>query len=164
MSRNLTVMAIDPGCTESAYVIWDGETVIDKAKEPNDGFLRSIRGKLFYAVDFVAIEQVRSYGMAVGADVFDTVFWSGRFAEAFQIYPTTFEQIPRRTVKMHLCHNNAAKDANIIQALRDRFAYGQPNYGKGTKKEPGFFYGFKADIWQSFALAVTYWDQLEENE
>ena len=159
---SLTVMAIDPGCTESAYVIWDGETVLDKAKLDNGHFLREIRSTRYHRVHYVAIEQIRSYGMAVGADVFDTVFWSGRFAEAFQVYPIAWELIPRRTVKMHLCHNNAAKDANIVQALRDRFAYGQPNYGKGSKKEPGFFYGFKADIWQAFALAVTYWDQLKE--
>lgn len=154
-------MAIDPGCTESAYVIWDGKTILDKAKLDNRHFLQEIRSTRYHRVHYVAIEQIRSYGMAVGADVLDTVFWSGRFAEAFYVYPLRHELIPRRTVKMHLCHNNAAKDSNIIQALRDRFAYGEPNYGKGTKKEPGFFYGFAADIWQAFALAVTYWDQVD---
>ncbi len=36
-----------------------------------------------------------------------------------------------------------AKDSNIIQALIDLFAKDTPNKGKGTKKEPGYFYGFK---------------------
>ena len=67
--------------------------------------------------------------------------------------------MPRMEVKKHLCHNHQAKDSNVIQALVDRFAYGEPNRGKGTRKAPGFFYGFKADVWQSFALAVTYFDQ-----
>ena len=67
--------------------------------------------------------------------------------------------MPRLKVKQHICHDSRAKDSNIIQALVDRFAYGQRNRGKGIKKEPGFFYGFKADIWQAFALAVTFFDQ-----
>jgi hypothetical protein len=32
--------------------------------------------------DVVVIEKIESYGMAVGAEVFDTVWWAGRFAEA----------------------------------------------------------------------------------
>ena len=69
--------------------------------------------------------------------------------------------IPRREVRAHLCDNGGPKitDSVITAALVDRFAYGQKNFGKGTKKEPGFFYGFKKDIWQAFALAVTWWDK-----
>ncbi len=65
---------------------------------------------------------------------------------------------------MHLCGSPRAKDPNVTQALVDRFARGETNYGKGTKKSPGFFYGFSADMWQAYALAVTYLDMKKEGK
>ncbi|KHD34036.1 hypothetical protein NL50_18035, partial [Clostridium acetobutylicum] len=70
-------------------------------------------------------------------------------------YPTF---IYRKDEKMNLCHSMKANDSTITQALVDRFAYGVRNHGKGTKKEPGWFYGFKKDIWQAYAVGVTYFD------
>jgi hypothetical protein len=61
---------------------------------------------------------------------------------------------------MHHCHVSSAKDSNITQALIDRFAMGRPNRGKGTKAEPGWFYGFRKDIWQAYALGVLEADKL----
>ena len=60
--------------------------------------------------------------------------------------------------KLAICHSPRANDATIRQALIDRFAPGTPNKGKGTKKEPGWFYGFRADIWQAYAVGVTWAD------
>jgi len=151
----MKVFGIDPGPVQSAYVVWDGEEIISKDLIPNNRLLDMCKN--WYSVQVpMVIEQVRSYGMPVGATVFDTVFWSGRFCQA---YPGKFYQVPRLQVKQHICHDSRAKDSNIIQALVDRFAYGQRNRGKGTKKEPGFFYGFKSDIWQAFALSVYWYDQ-----
>ena len=146
---------IDPGPEFSAYVIWNGTRILGKGKVHNDILLKIILDWDAEVIPLV-IEQVRSYGMAVGATVFDTVFWTGRFCQAWR---GDFYQVPRLKVKQHLCHSSRAKDSNIIQALVDRFAYGQRNRGKGTKKEPGFFYGFKSDIWQAFALSVYWYDQ-----
>ena len=56
--------------------------------------------------------------MPVGAEVFETVYWSGRFAEAYGVEHV--ERITRVDVKMHLCHTSRAKDGNIRQALIDR--------------------------------------------
>jgi len=153
------IIAIDPGPIQSAYVIWDGMQIIESAIWPNEDLLELLRIGVGNSETLV-IEQVRSYGMPVGATVFDTVFWSGRF---YQAWNGEAYQVPRMDVKMHLCHNSRAKDSNIITALVDRFAYGQRNRGKGTKASPGFFYGFRADIWQAFALAVTFLDGLQTN-
>ena len=57
--------------------------------------------------------------------------------------------IYRLDEKLNLCQDSRAKDANIRQALIDRFASGTPNGGKGTKKAPGWFYGFSDDVWQA---------------
>ena len=96
------------------------------------------------------IERVASYGMPVGEEIFKTVYWSGRFAQSFGA--DNVQRVPRLKAKLHLCHDSRAKDANIRQALIDRF--GKP----GTKKEPSILYGITGDLWAALALAVTWWD------
>lgn len=113
----------------------------------------------FPQVDIIAFEKVESYGMAVGADVFETVFWTGRFydkADRFCI--AKLLRVGRREVKLHVCENAAAKDTNIRHALIDRF--GLP----GTKKKPGLTYGIVKDQWQALALAVTVYDKAIADE
>src|SRR5690606_36462827 len=101
------------------------------------------------------IEMIASYGMSVGAEVFETCVWVGRFAQFLETrldHPT--DLIKRLPVKVHHCHSAKATDANIRQALVDRFVAGFSNHGKGTKNNPSPFYGFHRDIWAAFALAV----------
>lgn len=157
------LLAIDPGNTESGWVIIDPTTCkpIEFGKTPNDELLEMLQLAPIVA-DHIVIEMIASYGMAVGAEVFDTCVWIGRFYETVLAPRTTVELIKRHPVKLHHCHTSKAKDANVTQALVDRFAPGQPNHGKGTKAEPGWFYGFRADIWQAYALAVYAADQLEQ--
>ena len=145
------VLAIDPGNESSAYIIIDAATCrpITFGKSPNQGLRMALPG--FAEGATVAIEMVASYGMTVGGEVFETCVWIGRFIE--RVWPEP-ELIYRRNIKLHHCQSPRAKDANITQALIDRFTPGAPNRGKGTKKEPGWFYGFAADIWQAYALAV----------
>ncbi len=145
------ILAIDPGPAQSAYVLLDGDNICEKAKATNEAVLAICRRwRSSYWLRCV-IEQVASYGMPVGAEVFETVFWSGRFAEAFGA--ERVDRLPRLAVKMHLCHDSRAKDANIRQALIDRF--GAP----GTKRQPGLLYGVSGDVWAALALAVTWWDK-----
>ena len=103
--------------------------------------------------DKVIIEMVASYGMAVGKEVFDTCVWIGRFKQKAVENDIPVEYIYRKEEKMNLCNSMKAKDSNIRQALIDRFGV------VGTKKNPGWFYGFKKDIWQAYAVGVTYLDK-----
>ena len=162
------IVAIDPGCTESGYVVvrHDGNEItqiVDKGKVENE--------KIFFVLNQylgfdLAIEKVACYGMPVGEEVFDTCHWGGRFFQAASMGKCArkIKMIYRKDEKLNLCGTMAAKDANIVQALIDRYAYGQPNKGKGTKKQPGFFYGFAKDVWQAMAVAVTYFDLYGKNE
>lgn len=154
---NRTVLAIDPGPTHSACVIWSGSRIIDFCRADNDTVLEEIipsfddlSGEDLHLV----IEKIACYGMAVGAEVFETVFWSGRFAQAFGA--DRCDRIERLKVKLHLCKDSRAKDANIRQALIDRL--GPP----GTKKNPGPTYGISGDCWSALAVAVTWSDQQEK--
>lgn len=158
----MNILAIDPGNKESAYVLCDGLSILEFDKVDNEKMLQKIHD-ILWAIDcYIVIEMVASYGMPVGADVFETCVWIGRFMQKSEDMSEPLpELIYRKEVKMNLCNSNRAKDANIIQSLVDRFAdvneYGK--YGKGTKNNKGFFYGFSKDVWQAFALAVTYYDK-----
>lgn len=163
------LLAIDPGNTESGWVLIDTTDCrpLRFGKTENEHLRALLMGdvdeELWIGGDHVVIEMVASYGMAVGADVFETCVWIGRFIEATRDpWDEPIAQLVKRNpVKMHHCHSAKAKDSNITQALVDRFAPGQPNRGKGTKAAPGWFYGFRADIWQAYALAVYAADELE---
>jgi hypothetical protein len=149
------ILAIDPGTTQSAYMVLDEKDYSrhEFAELPNDAMLARIAAA---KEDYFVIEMVASYGMAVGATVFETVFWIGRFFET-AVKPFTEERcnrIKRMDEKLALCFDSRAKDSNINVALKDRF--GQP----GTKKKPGPLFGVVNDIWAALAVAVTFADIL----
>jgi hypothetical protein len=162
------ILAIDPGNVESGWCVIDADDrdPIHFAKEPNERVRQHIlTAPDFFEADHVVVEMVASYGMAVGKEVFETCLWIGRFCEAIRgnWYPHSEPRLVyRRDVKLHHCGTSKAKDANVRQALVDRFAAGQPNHGKGTKGEPGWFHGFVGDVWQAYALAVYAADALDD--
>jgi hypothetical protein len=145
------VLGLDPGPTESALVAFDGTQVMLHVKAKNDDILLELYRRRAHDVTLV-IEQIAAMGMAVGEEVFETCFWSGRFAQA---YDGPVERLKRHEIKMHLCGNMRAKDANIRQALLDRFG---GSAAVGRKKTPGPLYGIAGDQWSALAVAVTWSD------
>lgn len=146
----MSLLAIDPGNVESAYVILDGDRLVEFAKVENETLLARLP---FFrdAADELAIEMIASYGMAVGREVFDTCVWIGRFVQAWS-GPVT--RVFRKDVKLHLCGQPRAKDGNIRQALIDK--YGGKEAAIGKKATPGPLYGVSADVWAALAVAVTH--------
>jgi len=169
----MKILAIDPGPVYSAYCLYDTEQrkPLEWDKVPNGEILTWLDHNGGELVDELVIEMVASYGMAVGATVFETCVWIGRFEECWRqneilwtprSHPKEVAQrsaargpkppprrIFRRDVKLHLCGQARAKDANIRQALLDRFG------PKGTKADPGVLYGMSGDCWAALGVAVT---------
>ena len=157
----MKIFAIDPGNIESAYCIMDEEyRLIEFAKLQNKEVMKILLDKLC-EMDRVVIERIASYGMPVGREVFDTCEWIGRFSQEAE-KSVEVEYIFRKDEKMYICGDTRAKDANIRLALIDRFAKHDFKSGKGTKKNPDYFYGVSADVWAAIAVAVSYLDMAKE--
>lgn len=158
------IYALDPGYEQSALVLLTDDGTprprMNYAVQlPNEAILEVLENTADVFVDAatepqstLVIESIESYGMPVGREVFETVFWSGRFAQAWGF---DVARVPRRTVKLTLCGSPKANDATIRQALIDRYG---PTKAQaiGLKASPGPLYGLKADLWQALAVGVTW--------
>lgn len=146
----IAILGIDPGPEESGYAIIYGDSVIECGVLCNMAMSTRLRAWEYE----VAIEMIASYGMAVGAEVFDTCVWIGRFWEICKNDPILLK---RKEVVTHLCGTPKGKDANVRQALIDMF----PGTGGGkvpqigTKKKPGPLFGISSHMWPALGVAIT---------
>ena len=146
--RAPTILALDPGTDQTAWVHFDGARVLAHGMLPNPGMLMSLRRWQLPAGE-LAVEMIASYGMPVGASVFETCVWIGRFVEAWASGGQAWRIVYRRDVKLELCGDSRAKDKNIRQALLDRIG------PQGRKGSPGPTYGLHGDEWAALGVAVT---------
>ena len=159
----MKVLALDVGTTETGYCVVDSETrkPIEFGKVDNKLLLDRIMGHYPIDFDIFVYEQFVSYGMPIGATTLEAIKWNGRFIQANidnqcrPIYNIT--RIEERRV---ICNSVKSGDTEVKHALIERFAPKDSNFGKGTKKNKGFFYGFSKDMWSAYAVATTYLDLL----
>jgi hypothetical protein len=156
----MKILAIDPGPEQSAYAILHEDGRVQANIMSNGDLLGAITPEYGSPGYALVIEMIASYGMPVGAEVFETAFWIGKFAQRWED-SNPFEyaaRIKRKEVVLHLCNNPRGSDANVRAALIDRFG---PGKGRaiGKKAAPGPLYGIKKDEWAALAVAVTYADQ-----
>jgi hypothetical protein len=145
----MNILAIDPGPVQSALVWLSPERrIIDAEICENEYVLCTLRGlHTVYPYPHLAIEMIASYGMPVGAEVFETCCWIGRFEEAY-VQRDLRARYFRKDIKLHLCGSTRAKDSNVRQALIDLLG------PVGLKKNPGPTYEIKKDMWAALAVAV----------
>jgi hypothetical protein len=162
MASGTHVIGVDPGNIQSAFAIWDGEKVMRVGKLPNKQVLELLQDlsrawTCMTPTHCLAIEMVQSYGMPVGKDLFNTVFWAGRFFQGWLSVcgASTPWMLYRSDIKKHLQVGPRGNDKNVRRALIARI--GEP----GTKKDQGPTYGVIADMWSALAVAYVRWMQLE---
>lgn len=155
------IIAIDPGPKTSGVVMLETypapelPQILEAHKAYDNEELTDPEPDLYFC-DHVAIEGIQSYGMAVGADVFETAEMIGRIRQAFGYHKTT--KIYRKEVKLFLCGSLRAKDANVSQAIRDLYPAtgGGKKPSVGTKAQPGPLYGVTDHAWSALAVGLTY--------
>ena len=157
----MKVFAIDAGTTESGFCIMDFATYkpLLFGKAENEEVLRYV---LEGCYDVLVYEEFQSYGMSVGKSTITSITWNGRFIQAAVSLLKPYYPIYRAEEKIAICGTMKAKDANIRQALIDRFAQFDFKQGKGTKNNQDFFYGFAKDCWSAFCVGTTWIDKMKE--
>jgi hypothetical protein len=149
------IIGIDPGTSESAWVVLQDGIPLYHGKELNAELLNHLRGDRWPREGvLLAVEMIASYGMPVGKEVFDTCLWIGRYCEAWESRGGSVRLVYRREVKQFHCGTVRANDANIRAALLDRYGPGR-EIAIGTKKAPGPLYTIKGDEWSALAVALT---------
>lgn len=134
-------LAIDPGNKESAFVLFDGQRILDHGHWGNVALLNRLRERRFGEDYITVIEQMEGFGMQVGSEVLRTVWWAGRFYQASR----PAEEVTRKAVKRHLCGKTNVNDKAVREALVQRFG--------------GFPAGFASHRYAALAVAVTWMDQ-----
>ena len=148
----MNVLGIDPGPELTAFVWFDGSRVGLNGIVTNEEMLALLAQAQTHGAN-IFCEDIASYGMAVGASVFLTCIWIGRYWQRCADH-ASFNRVFRRDVKLHLCNSPRAKDGNVRQALLDRIG------PQGSKKSQGPTYGIKSHVWAALAVAVYGHDQL----
>lgn len=144
-------VGIDPGPERSALVWFDGERVT--AVEPdlaNDAVLTRIYESMANC-ERIAVEGFVPYGSRIGHESIRTIELIGVCVFLGAV------KITRKQAMLNLCGVQSAGDAQIRDALIERFGPGKAA-AIGKKKTPGPLYGVSNHAWPALAVAVTYYD------
>lgn len=154
----MKLLAIDPGTSQSAYVVFDTvrKIPLHNGTLPNRTLQSGLARKPpMLGSDCMAIEQVTGSGMIAGNEIFETAYWSGVFCQAWeQSTELPFMRIPRQTVKKHVLGKAAGNDKDVTAALIT--FYGGKDSAIGTKALPGPMASIKSHERSALAVAIAF--------
>ena len=170
-TRILKILAVDPGTNQSALVSYEVDLCsVDRGKfigaltMPNDKLLvelrtlgEQVRQRGAREIKLV-IEKPVSYGMPVGAEIFDTCIWIGRF---IQVWPRVVDLIGRKSAVREICQDPRGRDTNVRAGLIEFF--GGKDVACGTKDVCGPLHDVHGDEWAALAVAVG-WSEIKRRE
>jgi hypothetical protein len=154
----MKILAIDPGCSDSAFVVWDGLAICEHGIRSNETLLHFLPVWRHQGMQCV-IEQIRGYGVPAGNETFDTCWWTGRFFECFcdndgrSNGAHYVHMLPRKTIVAYFCGHARGRDSDVRAALIERFG------GPSSTKKGGLLYGITSHTWAALAAGVCWWDQ-----
>ena len=147
----MITIGIDPGSTESAFALVDGDYNVLGADKVNNE-------ELFYRLCVegqeccFAIESIQSYGMAVGRSVFDTCYMIGRIQQFAEDNGIPWTLYPRPEYARAIAGVGKVTDSVLRQSLLLRF-------GGDKKGEPLAQLKGNTDKRSAYAVAVYHLDR-----
>lgn len=137
------ILSIDPSDTRHAWaLVAPGPQLLAHGRDLDRDPLPDIGGA------DVVIEMIASYGMPVGANVFDTCVNIGRLLSRFP----GARRLTRCEVKLSVCRVTRASDPHVRQAVIDRFG------GPAAIRRGGALRGVAGDTWAAVAVALAAMD------
>lgn len=155
----MKILGLDPGSSESAFVIWDTELEeILNHSIPNNYLLEKLleEEKLVNQGDVVIIEMFQNFGKKAnaGASIFYSCIFIGKVLKICERLKVKTVLIPRKTIVSHHTRTVTSSDSTVRRVMLQKFP-------KGTAKKPGVSYGLKEDEWQALAAVSYYLEKLE---
>ncbi len=184
------ILAIDAGTNKSGWVLVED----DKSQQPIEyGFWDNEELEILITDTdreqrrdhslHVVFEDIQSYGMPVGIDVFETVKWLGELRHVCKDNEIPYTFVQRSQVKNFLCKTSRASDKNVRQAIidyygGDRVAIGGKKCleckgkgwsgrgriycgicaGSGLQSRKGVLNGISGHVWSALGVAITYYN------
>lgn len=155
----MLILAVDPGPEKSSWVLWSTSTerVASGEDQLDNARLRDwLGGNIRDSTEQMVIERPVLMGQNATAALLETSRWAGVFEGA---WPGVVDRLTYHKVRCQLARSGNAKESEVKQALISRFApAGYGPQGKGTKSNPGPFYGVVGHMWSAVAVAVAWCD------